>query len=71
MMKILSACSLFTIAFCLPQIAFAQSVERPRPSGWDRIVPGGRFNLHYSTHLGTAWSGGVWYDTATNSLKGY
>ena len=43
MMKILSACSLFTIAFCLPQIAFAQSVERPRPSGWDRIVPGGRF----------------------------
>ena len=43
MMKILSACSLFTIAFCLPQIAFAQSVERPRPAGWDRIVPGGRF----------------------------
>ena len=45
MMKILSACSLFTIAFCLPQIAFAQSVERPRPAGWDRIVPGGRFNI--------------------------
>lgn len=27
----------------MPQILFAQSVERPRPAGWDRIVPGGRF----------------------------
>jgi hypothetical protein len=35
--------SLFAIAFCMPQILFAQSVERPRPAGWDRIVPGGRF----------------------------
>ena len=42
-MKSLSACSLFAIAFCMPQILFAQSVERPRPAGWDRIVPGGRF----------------------------
>ena len=52
MMKILSACSLVTIAFCLPQIAFAQSVEHQRPSGWDRIVPGGRFNLSLQYPIG-------------------
>lgn len=42
-MKSRLVCSLFAIAFCMPQILFAQSVERPRPAGWDRIVPGGRF----------------------------
>ena len=42
-MKSRLVCSLFAIAFCVTQMALAQSVERPRPAGWDRIVPGGRF----------------------------
>ena len=42
-MKSRLVCSLFAIAFCVTQVALAQSVERPRPAGWDRIVPGGRF----------------------------
>jgi hypothetical protein len=42
-MKSRLVCSMFAIAICVTQMALAQSVERPRPAGWDRIVPGGRF----------------------------
>ena len=31
------------LAFATLQIALAQVVERPRPAGWENLVPGGRF----------------------------
>lgn len=42
-MKTIIAFSLFALTFSLQQMAFAQAVERPRPAGWERLAPSGRF----------------------------
>ena len=42
-MKSILNYSLFTISCSLLPLAHAQSVDRPRPAGWERLVPGGRF----------------------------
>ena len=43
MTKTILTATLMTAAFCFLPVAQAQSVERPRPAGWDRLVLGGRF----------------------------
>lgn len=42
--------------------AFAQIVERPRPAGWERIVPGGRFmdRFEKSAVIGNGWTDKCW-----------
>lgn len=42
-MKAFSTISCFLFMFSLISSAQAESVERPRPAGWERLVPGGRF----------------------------
>ncbi|MGN0832577.1 MAG: glycoside hydrolase family protein [Kiritimatiellia bacterium] len=42
-MKQLLPLSLFALTCTLAQPVLAQAVERARPAGWERLVPGGRF----------------------------
>ena len=50
------------VVFVVASVA-AQVVERPRPAGWDRLVPGGRFmdRFEVATPIGAAtancWGG--------------
>lgn len=44
------------------QSAFAQVVERPRPAGWERLVPGGRFmdRFEAASVIGNGWTTNCW-----------
>ena len=57
--SILSAIAAGTVTL---QSAFAQIVERPRPAGWDRLVPGGRFmdRFEAASVIGNGWTTNCW-----------
>ena len=42
--------------------AVAQVVERPRPAGWENLVPGGRFMDRFepSAVIGNGWTTNCW-----------
>ena len=48
----------FVVEFC----ASAQVVERPRPAGWENLVPGGRFmdRFEASAVIGNGWTTNCW-----------
>lgn len=55
--------TLAAIAVCAcASAAFAQIVERERPAGWDRLVPGGRFMDRFEKPevIGNGWTDNCW-----------
>ena len=52
----------YLLVFAVPPIASAQIVERPRPAGWERLVPGGRFMDRFepASVIGNGWTINCW-----------
>ena len=57
-MKRLVVILISAAAYC----ASAQIVERPRPAGWDKLVPGGRFMDRFepASVIGNGWTTNCW-----------
>ena len=62
-MRQLCISKLTTIALTFVSfVAMAQVVERPRPAGWENLVPGGRFmdRFEASAVIGNGWTTNCW-----------
>ena len=62
-MRQLCISKLTTIALTFVSfVAMAQVVERPRPAGWENLVPGGRFMDRFepSSVIGNGWTTNCW-----------